>query len=534
MTAPNAAGWRPEINAPHAASDSATFTGNRALMLDEDLIFEIGSTATTGVDFDEPTPPVGDEIPPHLLRGDVIGLPGLSEAEAVRHYTRLSRQNYAIDLGLFPLGSCTMKHNPRLNEKVARMPGFADIHPLQPQETVQGALAVIDELAMWLIKLTGMHAVAMTPKAGAHGELCGVLCIKAALEARGEDRRVLLVPESAHGTNPATAAFAGFSVEDIPATPEGRVDLEALKARLGPDVAGVMITNPNTCGLFEREMKAISDAVHTVGGYVYCDGANFNAIVGRVRPGDLGIDAMHINLHKTFSTPHGGGGPGSGPVVLSEALAPFAPIPNVARNADGGFKLVEEESARDAQPDSFGRMTAFHGQMGMFTRALAYILSHGADGLKQVAEDAVLNANYVLRSLSDVLDAPFGHSGPCMHEALFTDDGLAEGFSTLDIAKGLIDEGYHPMTVYFPLVVHGAMLIEPTETESKAALDQFIGALRSVAMRAKNGDPSLKSAPHFAPRARLDETAAARKPILTWNEPVVAPGAPSLSEIGGS
>jgi glycine dehydrogenase subunit 2 len=513
MTALNRAGWRPEMNAAGGADDNVTFTGNRALMLEEPLIFEIGSAETTGVDFDEDAPAADFGA---LARTAPIGLPGLSESETVRHYTRLSRQNYAIDLGLFPLGSCTMKHNPRLNEKVARMPGFADVHPLQPQETVQGAYAVIHELAEWLITLTGMYGVAMSPKAGAHGELCGILCIKAALEARGEDRRVLLVPESAHGTNPATAAFAGFTVEDIPATAEGRVDLAALKARLGPDVAGVMITNPNTCGLFERDMKAISDAVHAAGGYVYCDGANFNAIVGRVRPGDLGIDAMHINLHKTFSTPHGGGGPGSGPVVLSEALAPYGPLPFVARYADGTYKLIEEENAGAVHPATFGRMTAFHGQMGMFTRALTYILSHGADGLKQVAEDAVLNANYVLRSLEDVLDAPFAASGPCMHEALFSDKGLAEGFSTLDIAKGLIDEGYHPMTVYFPLVVHGAMLVEPTETESKAVLDQFIGALRSIAMRAKNGDPALKSAPHFAPRARLDETLAARKPVLAW------------------
>ncbi|MBY0520389.1 MAG: aminomethyl-transferring glycine dehydrogenase subunit GcvPB, partial [Sphingomonas sp.] len=338
-------------------------------------------------------------------------------------------------------------------------------------------------------------------------------------------RNVILVPESAHGTNPATAAFAGYSVEDIPATPEGRVDTAALKARLGPDVAGVMITNPNTCGLFERDMKEISDAVHAVGGYVYCDGANFNAIVGRVRPGDLGIDAMHINLHKTFSTPHGGGGPGSGPVVLSEALSPFGPLPFTERYADGHITLVEEESVGDRHPHSFGRMCAFHGQMGMFTRALSYILSHGADGLRQVAEDAVLNANYVLRSMEDVLDAPFAHSGPCMHEALFSDNGMAEGFTTLDIAKGLIDEGFHPMTVYFPLVVHGAMLVEPTETESKAALDQFIAALRSVAARAKAGDPALKTAPHFAPRARLDETQAARKPVLVWKDPELAQAA---------
>ncbi|WP_373473901.1 aminomethyl-transferring glycine dehydrogenase subunit GcvPB [Sphingorhabdus lacus] len=516
MSALNQSGWKPEMG-PSGDAKPATFTGNRALMLEEALIFEIGTTDTTGVDL----PEVGNFTSRlgGLERNRTIGMPGLSEPETVRHYTRLSRQNYAIDLGFFPLGSCTMKHNPRLNEKVARMAGFADVHPLQPVETVQGALAVINELAVWLIELTGMHGVAMTPKAGAHGELCGILAIKAALEARGDPRSVILVPESAHGTNPATAAFAGFSVENIPATSEGRVDLDALKARLGPDVAGVMITNPNTCGLFERDMKAISDAVHAAGGYVYCDGANFNAIVGRVRPGDLGIDAMHINLHKTFSTPHGGGGPGSGPVVMSKALSPYGPLPFTERHADGRYSLVEEETVGERHPHSFGRMTAFHGQMGMFTRALSYIMSHGADGLRQVAEDAVLNANYILRSLEGTMDAPFAHSGPCMHEALFSDNGLAEGFTTLDIAKGLIDEGYHPMTVYFPLVVHGAMLIEPTETESKATLDQFIGAMRSVVQRAKAGDPSLKSAPHHAPRRRLDETLAARKPMLVWHEP---------------
>jgi glycine dehydrogenase subunit 2 len=442
----------------------------------------------------------------------------------VRHYTRLSRQNYAIDLGLFPLGSCTMKHNPRLNEKMARLPGFADIHPLQPQETVQGALELIRELAGWLIDLTGMHSVAMSPKAGAHGELCGLLCIRSALEARGDKREVVLVPESAHGTNPATAAFAGYRVENIPATAAGRVDLEALKARLGPDVAAVMITNPNTCGLFEPEMKAISDAVHAAGALVYCDGANFNAIVGKVRPGDLGIDAMHINLHKTFSTPHGGGGPGSGPVVLSKALAPFAPLPFVDKRGDK-LLLVEEESAGEHHAQSFGRMVAFHGQMGMFSRALAYILSHGADGLRQVAEDAVLNANYVLRSMEDLLDAPFAKSGPCMHEAIFSDRGFAEGISTIDLAKALIDEGFHPMTMYFPLVVHGAMLVEPTETESKATLDEFILALRSIAERARAGDETLKAAPIYAPRRRLDETLAARKPILSFQEDETAQAA---------
>ncbi|MGE4322498.1 MAG: aminomethyl-transferring glycine dehydrogenase subunit GcvPB [Sphingobium sp.] len=515
---------RPTAPLPVGEADNvlATVTGNRALMLEEPLIFEIGSAGTTGVDF--APAPQGESRLAGLARTAPIGLPGLSEQETVRHYTRLSRQNYAIDLGLFPLGSCTMKHNPRLNEKVARMPGFADLHPLAPQSTVQGALAVIHELAQWLIALTGMPGVAMSPKAGAHGELCGLLAIRAALEARGDARSVVLVPESAHGTNPATAAFCGYKVEAIPATRDGRVDLAALSARLGSDVAAVMITNPNTCGLFEGELKTISDAVHAAGAFVYCDGANFNAIVGRVRPGDLGVDAMHINLHKTFSTPHGGGGPGAGPVVLSQALVPYAPLPFVEKRGDQ-FVLVEEESAQEHHAGSFGRMVAFHGQMGMFTRALAYILSHGADGLRQVSGDAVLNANYILRSLEDVLDAPFADSGPCMHEALFSDKGLAEGFTTLDIAKGLIDEGFHPMTMYFPLVVHGAMLIEPTETESKAALDQFILALRSLAERARAGDEALKAAPYHAPRRRLDETLAARKPVLVWTDPTMAQAA---------
>jgi glycine dehydrogenase subunit 2 len=514
MNGPTVSGWKPGApQAPEGASGVETVTGNRGLMLEEPLIFEIGGADTCGVDLPQPSGDAGRLG--KLSRSEPIGLPGLSEPEAVRHYTRLSRQNYAIDCGIFPLGSCTMKHNPRLNEKVARLPGFADLHPLQPESTVQGALAVIDELAHWLITLTGMHSVAMNPKAGAHGELCGILCIRAALEARGDARSVILVPESAHGTNPATAAFAGYAVENIPATPEGRVDLDALKSRLGPDVAAVMITNPNTCGLFERDMKAISDAVHAAGALVYCDGANFNAIVGRARPGDLGIDAMHINLHKTFSTPHGGGGPGSGPVVLSEALAPFAPLPFVRQTGDS-FELIEEEDGAEAAPRAFGRMAAFNGQMGMFTRALAYILSHGADGLRQVSGDAVLNANYMLRSLDDMLEAPFGASGPCMHEALFSDEGFAEGVATLDVAKALIDEGFHPMTMYFPLVVHGAMLVEPTECESKASLDQFIMALRSIAARAKAGDESLHQAPRLAPRRRLDETRAARQPVLTY------------------
>lgn len=500
-----------------------TVSGSKGLLQKEELIFDIGTTQTTGVDL--PTPSGRKDRLGGLNRKNGTGLPGLSEPEAVRHYVRLSQKNYAIDLGLFPLGSCTMKHNPRLNEKVARMPGFSDIHPLQPQHTVQGAMEVIEQLEDWLKKLTGMPAVAMSPKAGAHGEWCGMAAIRAALIDRGEveTRTRVLVPESAHGTNPATAVQCGFKVQEIAASDDGRVDLNDLKAKLEgdtSDVAGIMLTNPNTCGLFERDIKEIADLIHAAGGYFYCDGANFNAIVGRVRPRDLGVDAMHINLHKTFSTPHGGGGPGAGPTVLSDRLARYAPKPvMMVDKRDGTRKLVliddeAEMAGTDLKP--LGRMCAFHGQMGMFTRALTYMLSHGADGLKQVAEDAVLNANYIQSRLSKVMSPAF--DGYCMHEALFSDDFLKETENeTVDIAKGLIDEGYHPMTVYFPLVVHGAMLIEPTETESKAELDRFCDALESVASKAKAGDASLKQAPYHAPMRRLDETQAARKPVLRWS-----------------
>jgi len=496
------------------ASTPTTISGDRGLDHEEKLIFELGHGAV-GVDL--PDVKVSEDRLGGMRRKGVVGLPGISEPETVRHYVRLSRKNYAIDSGLYPLGSCTMKHNPRLNEKMARLPGFGDLHPLAPASATQGALEMISELMRWLTTLTGMPAVAMSPKAGAHGELCGLLAIRAALEARGEGhRKRILVPESAHGTNPATAAFAGFTVDEVPALPNGHVDADALEAKLGPDVAAIMLTNPNTCGLFEPRVKEMADAVHKAGGYFYCDGANFNAIAGKVRPGDLGIDAMHINLHKTFSTPHGGGGPGAGPVVLSERLAPYAPLPLLV--ADGkGFRLVESRADAPAGAQPFGRMCAFHGQMGMFTRALSYMLSHGRDGVRQASEDAVLSANYILASLKDVMSAPFGE-GPCMHEALFDDSFLeGTGVTTLDFAKAMIDEGYHPMTMYFPLVVHGAMLIEPTESESKESLDRFIHVLRSLALEAKAGKTDrFEGAPHFAPRRRLDETLAARKPVLRW------------------
>ncbi len=493
-----------------------TFTGNRGLEIEEGLIFEIGRPENTGVDLNEPSP-FKHRLGP-FERQEPAGLPGLSEPETMRHYVRLSRLNYSIDAGIYPLGSCTMKHNPRLNEALARLPGFADIHPLQPQSTVQGALELIAELARWLMVLTGMDAVAMPPRAGAHGEACGMMAIKAAIAAKGEGgtRKTVLVPESAHGTNPASAAGAGFEVRSVPARADGTLDPAEVKRRLGPDVAAIMLTNPNTCGLFEKDVVEIAALVHEAGAYFYCDGANFNAIMGKTRPGDLGVDAMHINLHKTFSTPHGGGGPGAGPVVLSTRLAPFAPVPFLRREA-GVLRLVEHQSEA---PEFFGRIAAFHGQMGMFVRAFAYMLSHGADGLRQAAEDAVLNANYVRASLKDLMSEPFGDK-PCMHEVLFDEAWLKPfGLTALDFAKAMIDEGFHPMTIYFPLVAHGAMLIEPTETESKASLDLFIAALRDLALAAKRGDTGrFAGAPYHAPRRRLDETRAARNPTLRWTKP---------------
>ena len=494
--------------------ETTTISGNRALQIEEPLLFEQGASGRCGVDLPEPSA-VSDRLG-GLARQSAIGLPGLSEPQVVRHYTRLSQKNYSIDTGLYPLGSCTMKHNPRLNEKMARLPGFADVHPLQPQSTVQGAIELIDLLAHWLKTLTGMPAVAMSPAAGAHGELCGMMCIRAALDARGENRRRVLVPESAHGTNPATAAACGFTVDPIPADARGRVDLAAMKAKLGPDVAALMLTNPNTCGLFEGEIVEIAKAIHEAGAYFYCDGANFNAIVGRVRPADLGIDCMHINLHKTFSTPHGGGGPGSGPVVLAESLARFAPLPWVV-HGENGFSLLEE--AEGPASESLGRLKGNHGQMGMFVRALSYMMSHGSDGLRQASSDAVLSANYLMACLGDELTPAF--PGPSMHEVLFDDRFLKDtGVTTLDFAKALIDEGYHPMTMYFPLVVHGALLMEPTETESKDSLDRFIAVVRGLAQRAKAGEAeAFHEAPRFTPRRRLDETAAARKPILRWRPP---------------
>jgi glycine dehydrogenase subunit 2 len=488
-----------------------TITGHQGLKFEEPLIFEQNSPGASGIDV--------LEIPTHvsklggLERDAPIGLPGLSEPQVVRHYLRLSQQNYSIDSGFYPLGSCTMKYNPRVNEKIARLPGLGDLHPLQPTQTVSGALELMHLCAEWLKTLTGMPAVALSPAAGAHGELTGLMTIRAALEASGNPRKRVLVPDSAHGTNPASARACGYTVDSIPADDRGRVDIKAMREMLDDDVAAIMLTNPNTCGLFENEIIEIAEAVHDAGAYFYCDGANFNAIVGRIRPGDLGIDAMHLNLHKTFSTPHGGGGPGSGPVVLSEPLAAFAPLPYVIHGPDG-FELVEQDDRPGAHP--FGRVKGFHGQFGMFSRTLSYMLSLGGDGLSQVSGDAVLSANYILAQLKDTMTASF--EGPCMHEALFDDRFLdGTGITALDFSKALIDQGFHPMTMYFPLVVHGALLIEPTETESKETLDLFIKTLKELTARAKSGDIKFfAESPILTPRRRLDETLAARNPVLVW------------------
>ncbi|MBP9693927.1 MAG: aminomethyl-transferring glycine dehydrogenase subunit GcvPB [Alphaproteobacteria bacterium] len=481
--------------------------------LEEPLIFELSIPGSSGIDCEDRS--ITNQKFGGLPIREKIGLPDVPEPLAVRHYTRLSQQNYAIDSVMYPLGSCTMKYNPRLNEKMARLEGFAQLHPLQDDSQTQGALELIHLLQEHLLNLTGLGAAVMSPSAGAHGELCGMMAIKAALKARGEEHRlIVLVPESAHGTNPATAMACGFQVISIKANEKGQVDLADFKEKCrlhAQNLAGMMLTNPNTCGIFEQDIVVMAKAIHEAGGYFYGDGANFNAIMGRVRPGDLGIDVLHLNLHKTFSTPHGGGGPGAGPVFLAESLAPYAPYPRIVKKSDGSFALIEQDISGNDSPN---RLRSFVGQMGMFIRAYTYILSLGIDGIRQASGDAVLNANYVKASLADLYNAPFSEG--TMHEVLF-DDSLfaAQSVTTLDIAKALIDEGFHPMTIYFPLVVKGAMLIEPTETESKKTLDAFITAMRKIAQLAHDeGAASFAHLPQRAHRTRLDETRAAREPIL--------------------
>ncbi|MGE5734467.1 MAG: aminomethyl-transferring glycine dehydrogenase subunit GcvPB [Acidobacteriota bacterium] len=442
-------------------------------------------------------------------RKDLGSMPEVSELEIIRHFTRLSTWNYAIDLGMYPLGSCTMKYNPRVNEVVTRLEGLANGHPYQPEKISQGALRILKTLSEYLVEITGMDAITLQPAAGAHGEFTGLLLVRGYLQSKGNARKKILIPDSAHGTNPATAATVGYSVENLKSNERGMVDVSALASQMNEDVAALMLTNPNTLGVFEQEIHKIADILHSKGGLLYMDGANMNALVGKVRPGDFGVDLMHLNLHKTFSTPHGGGGPGSGPVAVKAMLEPFLPKPVVVTKSDGtlGFDYN--------RPQSVGRVRAFYGNFGMFTRALAYIMANGPDGLRQTTEDAVLNANYIRKRLEGAFDLPY--STPSMHEVVFSDKIQAKkGVRTMDIAKRLIDYGFHPYTTAFPLIVPGALMIEPTESEPKEELDLFIEAMRSIAEEVDEDPQTVLNAPHNTRVSRLDEVAAARKPVLRW------------------
>jgi glycine dehydrogenase subunit 2 len=464
-----------------------------------------------------PHPPAGalDRIPADQQRETPPGLPELNEPEVVRHYVNLSQLNHAVDTGFYPLGSCTMKWNPKVNEWAARLPGFAALHPLTPDSAAQGTLQLLWELEQILIEISGMQAVTLQPAAGAQGELTGILMIRAYHAARGDMARTeVLVPDSAHGTNPATATMAGLRTVSIKAAPDGGLDLEAFRAALGPQTAAIMITNPSTMGLFESRIGELVEAVHDAGALAYMDGANLNAILGRFRPGDAGFDVMHINTHKTFSTPHGGGGPGAGPVGVGEKLLPFLPAPRVLREPDGTFRL---ERAGE-RPTSIGRMRSFVGSTGVLVRAYAYLLTHGASGLAEITDDAVLAANYLKQRISGsgLYDVPF--HGVCKHEFIASAASIKRrtGVRTLDIAKRLLDHGFHAPTVYFPLTVEEAMLIEPTETESIETLDAFADALIAIAREAETDPEIVTSAPQTAPVKRLDEASAARNPNLRW------------------
>src|SRR5579864_5754832 len=441
------------------------------------------------------------------VRAQIDGFPEVSEVETIRHFTRLSTWNYAIDLGLYPLGSCTMKYNPRVNELVARLDGLAWAHPYQPEALSQGAMEIMARLEAALAEITGMDAVTLQPAAGAHGELTGILLVRALLEKRGNPRKKVLIPDSAHGTNPATAAIAGYTVENIRSDQCGSVDLAQLERIVDQDVAALMVTNPNTLGVFEANIKSIAEILHKKGAVLYVDGANMNALVGIVQPGRFGVDVMHLNLHKTFSTPHGGGGPGGGPVAVKKVLEPFLPIP-VLVEKDGRFSLDVN------RPQSIGRVRAFVGNFGVLVRALAYTLAYGP-GIREATEDAVLNANYIRKRLEDVYDLPF--NSPSMHEVVFSDARQKKnGVNTMDIAKRLIDYGFHPYTTAFPLIVPGALMIEPTESESKQECDLFVDAMLAIAEEAATNPELVKTAPHSTRVSRLDDVTAARKPVLRW------------------
>jgi glycine dehydrogenase subunit 2 len=477
----------------------------------EGLIFEKSAPGKRGMELpplDVPAVDISKALGAENARTEVANFPEVSEIEVIRHFTRLSTWNFAIDLGMYPLGSCTMKYNPRVNEFVARLDGIATEHPYQPGELSQGCLKVLEVLQQCLLEITGMDAITLQPSAGAQGELVGLLLIRAYLQSKGNPRKKVLIPDSAHGTNPATAVIAGYEVENIRSDARGQIDIEQLKRIVNEDVAALMVTNPSTLGVFEQRIAEAAEILHKAGALLYMDGANMNALAGVARPGDFGVDVMHLNLHKTFSTPHGGGGPGAGPVMVKKILEPFLPIPVLVKKPDGTLTLDV------SRPNSIGRVRAFVGNFGVLVRALAYTLAYGP-GIRQATEDAVVNANYIRKKLEGVFDLPY--SSPSMHEVVFSDAKQKEkGVGTMDIAKRLIDYGFHPYTTAFPLIVHGAMMIEPTESESKEECDLFIDAMRSIADEAENNPELVRTAPHNTRVGRLDEVGAARKPILRW------------------
>lgn len=485
-----------------------------AQKIGEPLLFELSSPGRVGVRLPELDVPKVS-LPEEFLRNDLT-LPEVSEVDVVRHFTHLSQLNYSVDGGFYPLGSCTMKYNPKVNEELARLPGFTQLHPYQDEGTVQGALQLMYELQQYLAEISGLPGVSLQPAAGAHGELTGMLIIRAYHRQGGDMGRTrVLVPDSAHGTNPATAAMCGYSVVTVKSDERGNIDAAELERLMDESVAGLMLTNPNTLGLFEEQILQVADIVHKKGGLIYCDGANMNALLGTAKPGELGMDVLHYNLHKTFSTPHGGGGPGAGATAVTEQLEPFLPVPLVARKELTNPSNPYYYYLGYDRPLSIGRVRSFYGNFNVMVKAYAYIRSLGAEGLRQVAEDAVLNANYILHRLKEAYDLPYDR--PCLHECVFSGQRQARmGVHTLDIAKRLIDYGFHPPTIYFPLIVKEALMIEPTETESLSTLDSFVEAMLRIAKEAETEPEVVKSAPHTAPITRLDEVTAARKPNLRW------------------
>src|SRR5215467_9179635 len=481
------------------------FTQNEALLFERS---SPGKKAYQLPELDVPPVNAAEALGAENVRAEIEGFPEVSEVETIRHFTRLSTWNYAIDYGMYPLGSCTMKYNPRINELVARIEGLAWAHPYQPEALAQGAMEVMARVEAALAEITGMDAVTLQPSAGAHGELTGILLIRALLEKRGNPRTKILIPDSAHGTNPATAAIAGYAVENIKSSATGVLDVSALEHIVNEDVAALMVTNPNTLGVFENNIIHVAEILHQKGALLYMDGANMNALVGIARPGDFGVDVMHLNLHKTFSTPHGGGGPGAGPVAVKKVLEPFLPVPRLKKSG-------KRWSFDYKRKNSIGRVKAFYGNFGVLVRALAYILAHGGPGLRNATMDAVLNAVYIRKQLEPYFDLPY--PSPNMHEVVFSDDRQAKlGVRTGELAKRLLDYGFHPYTVSFPLIVHGALMIEPTETESKHELDQFIEAMISIAREVETDTQVIKSAPENTRTSRVDETTAGRKPVLRW------------------